>query len=77
MAIFHDHFDAKRTHVGAHPALNDSAHVDTLAGFGGSQSSVTTIAFMCSNRFRVCHAGHLQMGLNFLLTPSITLPGSS
>jgi hypothetical protein len=59
--------------VCAHPALNDAAHVDTLAGFGRSHSSVTTIAFMYNNRFRVCHAGHLLMRLNFLLTPSNTL----
>jgi hypothetical protein len=57
MAIFHDHFDAKRTHVGAHPALNDSAYVDTLAGFGRSHSSVTAIAFMYNSRLQVCHAG--------------------
>ena len=51
MAIFHDDFNAKRTHVCAHPALNDSAYVDTMAGFGWSHRSVTTIAFMDNSRF--------------------------
>ena len=36
---------------------------------------MTTITFMYNSRFRVCHAGHLLMRLNFLLTASNTLAG--
>jgi hypothetical protein len=74
MAIFHDNLDTKGANVCAYAALNDSAHVDTLAGFGRSHSSVTTITFMYNGGFRVCHAGHLLMRLNFLLT-SPNAPG--
>jgi hypothetical protein len=55
--------------VCAHPALNDAAHVNTLAGFGRRHSSVTTIAFMYNSRSRACHAGHLLDAVNFLLKP--------